>query len=79
MRKQRTFEVRILDRPSRSALFASVQVHRSGRIVLNPSSPSLFCIMATDGSDPEIIARLQARLTRLAGLLSKRTFREATA
>ena len=80
MRRQKTYHVAVRDRETGMAGFHSLRVHRSGKIVLNPT-PGIVVEARALGADDAAagMARLHGRLVRLGALLQRRTFREVAA
>lgn len=75
MRRQKTVRVTLKDRETRMVCFESIRLHRSGKIVVNPT-PGI-CFQDPGGpNDVEAgFARIAERRARLAGLLIERVFR----
>jgi hypothetical protein len=71
-RKQKTVHVTLRDKPSGVVCFESLRLHRSGRIVVNPT-PGL-CTQLGDGDTAGAFERILERRSRLARLLFERTF-----
>lgn len=72
MRRQQTVHITLRDRASGIVCWESLRLHRSGRIVVNPT-PGL-CAQAGDADPAGAWDRIEMRRQRLALLLWRRVF-----